>query len=394
MVRGFKYRCYPTAKQQIALAKTFGCCRYVYNWALNLRKEAWFKEKKRIGYVETAKELTRMRHDADTIWLGESGITPEQQSLRHLQDAFDRFWRKTARYPKFKARHRGNESASFVGSAVRWNPKTRVLGLEKLGDIRVRWDSRKFQGRPTTVFISKNAADHYFVSFTVDEPLPKQSKPKNKVVGIDLGLTSFATLSTGQKFQAPKPLKAKQAQLKRAQRKFSRRQKASHNREKARIKVARIHEHIGNIRKDFTHKLSTKLIRENQTICLEDLNVRGMVRNHKLAKSISDVSWSEFVRQLQYKADWYGRTVVQIDRFYPSTKRCHDCGYTLPHLELSDRKWTCPQCGVHHDRDINAAKNILAAGLAATVCGDGVRSPKHKPKKPTSKIPLSVKQKS
>jgi putative transposase len=365
----------------------------VYNWALNLRKEAWFKEKKRIGYVDTSRELTKLKKQPDTIWLNASSAVAEQQSLMHLQEAFDRFWRKTTRYPKFKAKHQGNESASFASSAFDWKPVDRVLTLTKIGSIKIRWDKRKFQDRPTTVTISKNPANHYFVSFTIDELLPQQPKPKNKAVGIDLGLTSFATLSTGQKFQAPKPLKAKQAQLKRAQRKLSRRQKASKNRAKARVKAARIYEKIGNIRKDFTHKLSTKLVRENQTICLEDLNVRGMVQNHKLAKSISDVAWSEFVRQLQYKADWYGRTVVQIDRFYPSTKRCYDCGYVIPHLELSDRKWTCPQCNIVHDRDINAAQNILAAGLAVTVCGDGIRPPK-KRRKMHPKVAPSVKQKS
>jgi putative transposase len=372
MVRGFKYRCYPTKAQEQQLAKTFGAVRFVYNWALEQRTKAWYEKQERISYNKTSAMLTELKQQPDTAWLYDAVSVPQQQALRHLQTAFVNFWEKRAKYPSFKKKH-GRQSAEFTSSAFQWDEHD--LRIAKIGKLKIKW-SRRFKGRPTNVTVSKARSGRYYVSFTVDDPLPKQPKTR-KSVGIDLGLTSFVTLSTGEKIQAPKPLKANLAKLKRRQQSLSRKMLGSNNRAKARIAVAKIYEKVAFIRLDFLHKLSTRLIRENQTIVIEDLNIRGMSKNHCLARSISDVSWAEFTRQLAYKCAWYGRTLVKIDRFYPSTKRCYDCGYVLDKLPLDQRSWTCPSCHIIHDRDNNAAKNILAAGQAVIACGDGVRPAKN-----------------
>ena len=243
--------------------------------------------------------------------------------------------------------------------------------------LDIHW-SRAFTGTPTTVTVSRDCAGRYFVAFLVEEeiaPLPVV----NAMVGVDVGLKDVAVLSTGEKIANPRHLYRSERRLAHAQRTLSRRQKGSKNREKARRKVAREHARIADQRLDGLHKLTTRLIRENQVICVESLTVKHLVRNHTLAKAISDVGWGELVRQLGYKAAWYGRTLVAIDKWYPSSKRCAACGHVLDSLPLDVRQWTCPKCGVRHDRDINAAKNILAAGLAVNACGEAVRPGRAKP---------------
>ena len=368
MVRGFQYRFYPTPEQKIALAKTFGCARHVYNWALNLRSTAWSERQERTSYGQTSAALTELKRQPEMGWLNEVSCIPVQQSLRHLQTAYVNFWQNGAAYPSFKKR--GNrQSAEFTRSGFQW--KNGQLTLAKIGKLDIRW-SRHFSAEPSTVTVSCTPAGRYYVSFRVDEPLPVTPEAIGQI-GIDLGLTVFAAFSDGGKHHAPRPLRRKMAQLKRAQKALSRKRKGSRNRNKARLRVAKIHQRLSDIRRDDLHQLSTRLVRENQTIAVEDLNVLGMMANHTLAGSISDSGWGEFVRMLKYKCEWHGRTFVRINRFYPSSKLCWVCGFRSDSMPLDVREWRCPACGVAHDRDVNAAINILAAGLAVTACGGSVR---------------------
>ena len=353
MVRGFKYRFYPTPDQKRILARTFGSVRYVYNRALDLRSTAWRERNELISYNASSSALTEWKRSPETVWLNEVSSVPTQQSLRHLQTAFVNFWKHGAKYPTFKSRH-GHQSAEFTRSGFQWDGET--LTLAKIGALDIRW-SREFTAQPSTVTVSRTPAGRYEVSIRVDEPLAVMPKAVGQI-GIDLGLTTFATISTGVKFDAPRPLRTKMERLKAAQKRLSRRVKGSRNRAKARLQVARMHQKIGDTRKDFLHKTSTKLVRENQAIAVEDLNVSGMVANHTLAGAISDSSWSEFVRQLEYKCEWYGRAFVKIGRFVPSSKRCSQCGNTVEAMPLDIREWSCGVCGAHHDRDVNAAVNI------------------------------------
>ena len=376
MVRGFYYRFYPTAEQKTALAKTFGCTRYVYNWALDLRSTAWHERPERIDYRASFGALTALKRQIP--WLNEVSCVPVQQSPRHLQTAFVNFWQNGAQYPVFR-RKDGRQSAEFTRSGFQWH--NGQLTLAKIDRLKIRW-SRSFKAAPTTVTVGRNPAGRYFVSFRVDEPLPDMPQAAGQV-GIDLGFTCFAAFADGTKHQAPRPLRRRMAQLKRAQKALSRKQRGSKNRTKARIRVARIHQKISDTRRDFLHQLSTRVTRENQTIVVEDLNVRGMMANHYTARAIADSGWSEFVRQLSYKCDWYGRTFVGLSRWFPSSQLCSTCGWRYSRLSRDDREWTCAACGVTHDRDLNAARNILAAGLAVTARGGNPR-PERRQRRPGS----------
>jgi putative transposase len=369
--RAYRYRFYPTPEQATVLARTFGCTRYVYNWALRLRTDVYYERHERIGYHEASTALTTLKQQEEMAWLNEVSSVPLQQALRHLDKAFRNFFESRAKYPAFKKKH-GRQAATYASSAFRWNAEARTLTLAKIeAPLDIHW-SRTFTGTPTTVTISKDTAGRYFVSFLVEEeigPLPVI----NAMVGVDVGLKDVAVLSTGEKIANPLHLRRSERCLAHLQRNLARKQKGSMNREKARLKVAREYARIADQRRDGLHKLTTRLIRENQTVCVESLTVKCLIRTPKLAKSISDVGWGELVRQLEYKAAWYGRTLVKIDRWYPSSKRCHACGHVLDLLALDTRQWTCPECGVRHDRDINAAKNILAVGLTVNACGEAVR---------------------
>lgn len=368
--RAYRFRFYPTPEQEMILAKTFGCVRFAYNYMLRLRTDAWFKEKKRIGYHETSALLTELKKTPEHAWLNEVSSVPVQQALRHLQTAFNNFFAKRAAYPTFK-RKDGPQSAEYTTSAFKWDG--RVLKLAKMdAPLAIRW-SRTIPkaAKVTTVTVSKDAAGRYFVSLLCDEVVSPKPEVTGKV-GIDLGLTHFAILSTGEKIAAPNTFRKYEAKLAKLQRRLAKKQKGSKNRAKARLKVARLHAKIADARRDFLHKLSTRLINENQVIAIESLSVSNMQKNRCLSKSISDAGWSEFVRQLEYKARWYGRELIGIDRWYPSSKRCFDCGYTMSKMPLSVREWVCPECGSIHDRDINAARNVLAAGLAVSARGEAV----------------------
>jgi putative transposase len=369
--RAYQYRCYPTDEQEHILARTFGCVRFVYNWALRKKTDAYYQQGKRLYYAQLSSALTELKRREDTAFLNDVASVPLQQVLRHLDRAFLNFFEGRAKYPAFKKKH-GPQSATYVGTAFKRDGTS--LTLAKMdAPLDIRWSRPLPDGcTPTTVTITKDCAGRYFVSFLVEEeivPLPVTPK----MVGLDLGLKSMVITSDGSAFGNPRFFAKDAKKLARAQRWQARKRKGSKNRDKARRKVARIHARIAQRRRDYQHKLSTKIIRENQVVCVESLMVKNMVQNHCLARSISDVGWGEFVRQLEYKAQWYGRTLVKIDKWYPSSKRCFDCGHILETLSLDVRVWTCPECRTVHDRDINAARNILAAGRAVNACGESVR---------------------
>ena len=368
--RAYRFRFYPKPEQETLLAQTFGCVRVVYNHMLHLRSEAWEQRQERMGYHDTSAALTLLKKQPEYAWLNDVSCVPLQQALRHLQTAFGNFFAKRGRYPQFK-RKSGHQAAEYTASAFRWDGQ--VLKLAKMdAPLDVRWSRKIPQGaKVTTVTVSKDAAGRYFVSLLCDDVVCAKPEAPSQV-GIDLGLTHFAILSTGEKIAAPNAFRQHEKKLAKLQRRLAKKKKGSKNRTKARLKVAKLHAKIADIRQDFLHKLSTRLIHENQVIAVETLAVSNMKKNRKLAKSIGDAGWAEFVRQLEYKAKWYGREVVKIGRWYPSSKRCSDCGYTVEKMPLNVRQWTCPECGANHDRDVNAARNILAAGLAVSARGEAV----------------------
>jgi putative transposase len=370
--RAYRFRFYPTPEQEEILARTFGCARFVYNHMLRLRTNAWFERQERIGYHETSAMLTKLKQQPEYAWLNDVPSVPLQQALRHLQAAFVNFFSGRANYPRFK-RKDDQQSAEYTRSAFRWDAEKREIRLAKMSEpLTIRW-SRMLPkaAKLTTVTVSKDPAGRYFVSLLCDDCVAPKPAAQGSV-GIDLGLTHFAILSTGEKIAAPKTFRKYEAKLVKLQRRLAKKQNGSNRRAKARLKVARLHAKIADARRDFLHKLSTRLINENQVIAVESLSVSNMQKSRRLAKPISDASWSEFLRQLEYKAKWYGRELIGIDRWYPSSKRCSVCGHIVSKMPLNVRQWTCPECGATHDRDVNAARNILAAGLAVSARGEAV----------------------
>jgi putative transposase len=313
--------------------------------------------------------LTDLKKQDEYAWLNEVSCVPTQQALRHLDRAFINFFEGRGKYPTFKKkRHR--QSAEYTKSAFVW--RNGALTLAKMSEpLDIVWSRPLPDGAiPSNCTVTKDGADRYFISILVEDEIAHLPQTDN-TIGADLGLKSFVVLSDGEVVGNRRFFHKDEKKLAKAQRRHAKKKKGSKNRKKACLKVARIHARIADRRRDFLHKLSTRLIRENQVVCVESLAVKNMVKNDTLSKAISDVGWSEFVSQLEYKAAWYGRTVVKIDRWYPSSKRCCDCGHILDSLTLDVRHWTCPECGVQHDRDINAARNILAVGRAR-VCLSGV----------------------
>jgi putative transposase len=384
MERAFKYRVYPTPEQETLLRRTLGCVRLVYNKALAHRTEAWYERQERVDYIQSSAQLTLWKKEEELQFLNEVSCVPLQQGLRNLQKAFGNFWAGRAKYPNFKKKRHGG-SAEFTKSGFRW--KDGHVFLAKCTEaLPIRWSRQLPKGcEPSTITVKLDACGRWFVSLLVDDITLKPLPVAMQSVGIDLGITSLLALSTGEKVSNPKHFNRLRKKLKRVQKALSRKVKGSNNRHKAGLKVARVHAQISDSRQDFLHKLTTRLVRENQTIAVEDLAVRNMVKNHKLSRSISDASWGELVRQLTYKAAWYGRNLVKIDRWFPSSKRCGNCGHIVDKLPLSIREWTCLSCRTVHDRDLNAANNILAAGLAVSVCGATVRAEQNKSVKPGAK---------
>ncbi|WP_329532339.1 transposase [Streptomyces sp. NBC_01450] len=371
--RAFKYRFYPNDAQAAQLKRTFGCVRKVYNLALQARTTAWFTEQRRINYVQTSALLTEWKKTEEHAFLVEVSSVPLQQTLRHLQAAFTNFFEKRSAYPRFKSLKKSRKSAEYTRSAFTYRDGR--LTLAKMHEpLDIAWSRQLPEGQvPSTVTVSQDSAGRWFVSMLCEDASVKALRAGSRTVGVDVGITSLVTLSTGEKISNPKFERKDRVRLAHAQRELSRKEKGSKNHDKARVRVARIYARIADRRRDFLHKLSTRLVRENQTIVIEDLAVRNMLKNRPLARAISDASWTKLRSMLEYKAQWYGRDLIAVDRWYPSSRTCSTCGHLVAKLPLNVREWTCAACGVVHDRDANAARNILAAGLAVSACGAGVR---------------------
>ncbi|MGW6935875.1 RNA-guided endonuclease InsQ/TnpB family protein [Lentzea sp. NPDC054927] len=378
MKRAFKFRFYPSETQAAELSRTFGCVRKVYNLALQARTEAWKQRGERVGYDATSALLTAWKRTEELAFLSQVSSVPLQQALRHLQMAFCHFFAKRARYPRFKSRKKSRACAEYTRSAFRW--RDGVLTLAKMTEpLDIRWSRPLPTGAvPSTVTVSRDAAGRWFVSLLCEDPGVIPLPAVDSAVGIDVGLDHLLTLSTGEKFNNPRHEHRERTALTKAQRALCRKQKGSSNRAKARIKVARVQARIADRRTDYLHKVTTRLVRENQTLVIEDLAVSNMVGNRGLARAISDAGWRQFRQMMEYKASWYGRQVIAVDRWFPSSKLCSVCGALAAEMSLHVRTWTCA-CGTTHDRDVNAARNILTAGLAVTVCGADVRPQRNTP---------------
>ncbi len=376
--RAFKYRFRPTDAQAAELSRTFGCVRKVYNLALAARSEAWMLRQERVNYNATSAMLTSWKKSEELAFLSEVSSVPLQQTLRHLQGAFGNFWQKRAKYPAFKSKKKSRRSAEYTTSGFRYRDGR--LTLAKMSEpLDIVWSRPLPEGAsPSTVTVSQDAAGRWFVSMLCDD-IPAPMPGTTNAVGIDAGITSLVTLSTGEKVTNPTFERKDRARLAKAQRVLAKKARGDGaNRAKARRKVAKVHARITDRRCDHLHKLTTRLVRENQTIVIEDLTVRNMVKNHFLARAISDAAWTTMRGMLEYKCAWYGRDLVAIDRWFPSSKLCSACGALQRKMPLHVRTWTCA-CGVTHDRDVNAAKNVLAEGLSVTVCGAGVRPQRSSP---------------
>jgi putative transposase len=376
--RAFKYRFYPTDAQAAELSRTFGCVRKVYNLALAARTEAWARQE-RVNYNQTSAMLTAWKKTEELAYLSDVSSVPLQQALRHLQTAFTHFFAKRAKYPRFKSRKKSRKSAEYTTSAFRFRGGR--LTLVKMAEpLDIVWSRPLPQGAsPSTVTVSQDTAGRWYVSLLCEDPAVQPLPATDTAVGIDAGLDHLLTLSTGEKIANPRHERRERARLARAQRQLARKARGDGaNRAKARRKVAKVYARIADRRRDHLHKVTTRLVRENQTIVIEDLAVRNMVKNGKLVRAISDAAWSEFRSMLEYKAQWYGREVIAVDRWFPSSRLCSTCGSLQGTMALNVRSWTC-DCGTTHDRDVNAAKNILAAGLAVSVCGAGVRPQRRTP---------------
>lgn len=356
--KSYKFRIEPTLEQMELLSKHFGACRFVFNRFLHERKEKYLNEKTSLNYYDNARTLTSLKKEEGFDWLKEINSQSLQSSIRNLDSAYRNFFNKQNQFPRLKSKY---DNQSFkIPQNVLINDKKLVIPKFKEG-IKVK-SHRELEGEILFATITKSTTGKYYVSITCEV----NYKPFNKTdssVGIDTGIKDLAILSDGKTYENIKVLKSKLKKLKYEQRQLSKKQRGSNNRQKQKIKLSLVHEKITNIRKDYLHKVSTEIVKNHDIISVEDLAVKNMMKNHKLAQSLSDVSLGMFYTMLEYKSKWNNKTFVKIDRFFPSSKTCSNCGWINQDLNLSIRKWTCPSCNEHHDRDLNASKNILKQGI-------------------------------
>lgn len=365
MLKAFKYQLQPTKEQEVLLNKHFGCSRFVWNWALGEKMKAYQLDKTNLSRYDLQAKLPIMKKQEEYSWLKEVNSLAIQSKLEDLDKAYTAFYRKKANYPKFKSKKNKQTFRVPQNTKVNWEEKKVIIPKFLEG---IKFDAhRKFDGKISSSYVSKTPTGKYFISILVDDSKELPAKPniqENTTIGIDLGITYFATISNGEKIHNPRLLKIKLDRIMRQSRKLSRKQKGSKNRDKQKIKLAKLHEQVTNSRKDFHHKLSYKLTHDSQvdTIVMETLSIQNMMKNRKLSRHISDCAWYQFQTFLKYKCNWYGKNFIQIGRFEPSSKLC-SCGEINHELTLKDRVWTCKSCSSSHDRDILASNNIKQIGL-------------------------------
>lgn len=366
MHKAFKFRLVPTKEQEVLLAKHFGCVRFIYNHFLSEKQKHYLDNKTTLNFNQCAGHLVAKKKEEGFEWLKEVNSQVLISTLMNLETAYGNFFRKKSKFPRFKSKK--NKNSFQIPQHVSLKEKN-VVQIPKFKEGLMFIKHRELKGDIKSATISQNPSGKYYISFLCVVEKPTKRKKTGKNIGIDLGLKDFIITSEGQRYCNPKFTKKYEVKLKRKQKILSRKQKGSKERDKARLSVARIHEKITNSRNDMQHKVSSKLVKDYDLIAIEDLNVKGMVKNHKLAKAISDVAWSSFVSKLKYKARWYGKEVVVIDRFYPSSKTCSCCDNVKESLSLEERQWTCSKCNTIHDRDVNAGKNILRRALSIQSSG-------------------------
>ena len=366
MHKAFKFRLLPTKEQEVLLAKHFGCVRFIYNHFLSEKQKHYLENKETLKFNACQNMLIKQKKDEGYEWLKEVNSQCLVSTLLHLETAYTNFFKKNSKFPKFKSKK--NKNSFQIPQHVSLKEHN-IVQIPKFKEGLKFIKHRDLKGQIKSATISKNPSGKYYISFSCVVEKPTKHKKTGKSIGIDLGIKDFIITSEGQRYCNPKFTKKYEAKLKRKQRILSRKQKGSKGRDKARLSVAKVHEKITNSRNDMQHKISSKLVRDYDLIAIENLNVKGMVKNHKLSKAISDVAWSSFVTKLKYKAEWNDKEVIVIDRFYPSSKTCSCCDHIKESLSLDERTWTCSKCNTIHDRDVNASKNILRRALAIQSAG-------------------------